>query len=76
MYQPLEQKFLDILTSSKLSRFDASDQMPADVGAGTFWTEGVSLVNGDDTVRKRPTTSTLPGPAEPLSRRAEPERSG
>ena len=26
--------------------------MPADVGAGTFWTEGVSLVNGDITVEE------------------------
>ena len=24
--------------------------MPADVGAGTFWTEGTSLVNGDTDV--------------------------
>ena len=52
VYQPLEQKFLDILASSKLSRFDASDQMPGDVGSGTFWTEGVSLVNGDETVEE------------------------
>ncbi len=47
VYQPLEQGFLDILQSSELSRFDASDLMPADVGAGTFWSEGTSLVNGD-----------------------------
>jgi alpha-glucoside transport system substrate-binding protein len=26
--------------------------MPAAVGAGTFWTEGVSLVNGDITVQE------------------------
>jgi len=50
VYQPLEQKFLDLLASSPLTRFDASDQMPGDVGSGTFWTEGVSLVNGDETV--------------------------
>ena len=47
MYQPLEQGFLEILNSSELSRFDASDLMPADVGAGSFWTEGTSAVNGD-----------------------------
>ncbi|MET0909079.1 MAG: ABC transporter substrate-binding protein [Ilumatobacteraceae bacterium] len=47
VYQPLEQSFLEILGSSELSRFDASDLMPADVGAGSFWSEGVSLVNGD-----------------------------
>ena len=28
--------------------FDASDQMPAEVGSGTFWTEGTSFVNGDE----------------------------
>lgn len=47
VYTPLEQGFLDILLSSELSRFDGSDLMPADVGAGTFWSEGTSLVNGD-----------------------------
>ena len=34
VYQPLEQGFLEILNSSELSRFDASDLMPADVGSG------------------------------------------
>jgi alpha-glucoside transport system substrate-binding protein len=52
VYQPLEQKFLDILASNELRRFDASDQMPGDVGSGTFWSEGVSLVNGDVTVEE------------------------
>jgi alpha-glucoside transport system substrate-binding protein len=47
VYQPLEQGFLEILNNSELSRFDGSDQMPAGVGAGTFWTEGTSAVNGD-----------------------------
>jgi alpha-glucoside transport system substrate-binding protein len=47
IYLPLEQSFLDILASSASSRFDGSDLMPADVGAGTFWSEGTSLVNGD-----------------------------
>jgi alpha-glucoside transport system substrate-binding protein len=47
IYLPLEQSFLDILTSSDNARFDGSDLMPADVGAGTFWSEGTSLVNGD-----------------------------
>jgi len=52
VYQPLEQGFLDILNNSELSRFDASDQMPADVGAGTFWTDGTSAVNGDLTAQE------------------------
>ncbi len=47
VYQPLEQGFLEILNSSELSRFDGSDLMPADVGAGAFWTEGTAAVNGD-----------------------------
>ncbi len=47
VYQPLEQSFLEILASASIVRFDASDLMPADVGAGTFWTEGTSAVNGD-----------------------------
>ncbi|WP_040492282.1 ABC transporter substrate-binding protein [Ilumatobacter nonamiensis] len=46
VYQPLEQGFLEILNDSELARFDASDLMPADVGAGSFWSEGTSLVNG------------------------------
>ena len=52
VYQPLEQGFLKILSESKLSRFDGSDQMPAAVGAGTFWTLGTSAVNGDLTAQK------------------------
>ena len=47
VYQPLEQGFLEILNNSELARFDASDLMPADVGAGSFWSEGTSLVNGE-----------------------------
>ena len=47
VYQPLEQSFLEILASAEIARFDGSDLMPAAVGAGTFWSEGTSLVNGD-----------------------------
>ncbi len=52
VYQPLEQSFLEILNAALIARFDASDLMPADVGAGTFWTEGTSLVNGDITAQE------------------------
>jgi len=52
VYQPLEQSFLEILDSSEIARFDGSDLMPADVGAGTFWSEGTSLVNGDVTAEE------------------------
>ena len=47
VYQPLEQSFLEIIEGASIARFDGSDVMPADVGAGTFWSEGTSLVNGD-----------------------------
>jgi alpha-glucoside transport system substrate-binding protein len=47
VYQPLEQSFLEILATSAIVRFDASDLMPSDVGAGTFWSDGTSAVNGD-----------------------------
>jgi len=47
VYTALEQSFLSILENAATVRFDASDLMPADVGAGSFWTEGTSLVNGD-----------------------------
>ena len=46
VYQDLELGFLDILANAELSRFDGSDAMPADVGAGTFWSEMTSMVNG------------------------------
>ena len=49
-YLPLEQSFINILATANVARFDASDLMPAAVGAGTFWTEGTSAVTGDKTV--------------------------
>ncbi|MYG56018.1 MAG: carbohydrate ABC transporter substrate-binding protein [Acidimicrobiaceae bacterium] len=52
VYQPLEQSFLNVLETAAIVRFDGSDLMPADVGAGTFWTEGTSFVNGDITAQE------------------------
>ncbi len=52
VYAPLEQSFLEILETAAIVRFDASDLMPADVGAGTFWTDGTSMVNGDLTAQE------------------------
>ncbi|TFH21413.1 MAG: carbohydrate ABC transporter substrate-binding protein [Acidimicrobiales bacterium] len=52
VYQPLEQSFLDILATAAIVRFDASDLMPADVGAGTFWSEGTSAVTGAITAQE------------------------
>lgn len=63
VYQPLEQSFLDILAESEIVRFDASDLMPADVGAGSFWTEGTSAVNGDITAQEAADTIEASWPA-------------
>jgi len=63
VYQPLEQSFLDILNDSEIVRFDASDLMPADVGAGSFWTEGTSAVNGDITAQEAADTIEASWPA-------------
>ncbi|MCL1594269.1 MAG: ABC transporter substrate-binding protein [Actinomycetia bacterium] len=50
VYQPIEQSFITLLTEASVLRFDGSDLMPAAVGAGSFWTEGTSAVNGDKSV--------------------------
>ena len=44
----LEQGFLDTLATASPAAFDGSDNMPAEVGSGAFWTEGTSFVNGDE----------------------------
>ncbi|MDQ2782897.1 MAG: extracellular solute-binding protein [Actinomycetota bacterium] len=36
----------DVLYKSSAARFDGSDLMPAKVGAGTFWTEPVKWISG------------------------------
>lgn len=38
----------EILTSADVFRFDASDLMPGEVGTGSFWTEVVNWVSGQD----------------------------
>ncbi len=50
VYNDLERSFIEILQTADPARFDASDMMPGAVGAGTFWTEGTSAVNGDKSV--------------------------
>jgi alpha-glucoside transport system substrate-binding protein len=47
LFSPLENSMLDILAVAGPVRYDASDAMPAAVGADTFWSEGAALVNGD-----------------------------
>jgi alpha-glucoside transport system substrate-binding protein len=46
-WSELEQGFLDTLSTADPAAFDGSDNMPAEVGSGAFWTEGTSFVNGD-----------------------------
>jgi alpha-glucoside transport system substrate-binding protein len=47
-WSQLEQGFLQTLKTADPAAFDGSDQMPAEVGSGAFWTEGTSFVNGDE----------------------------
>jgi len=47
LYTDLEQGFLEVLNTGEPAAFDASDQMPGEVGAGSFLDEATSLVNGD-----------------------------
>ena len=42
----LEADLARILVNAEVFRFDASDLMPAEVGAGTFWTGMADLVSG------------------------------
>ena len=41
---------IGIMLNAEVLRFDGSDLMPAAVGAGSFWTEGTSAVNGDKSI--------------------------
>ncbi len=52
VYSELEQAFVEILQQAAPARFDASDMMPGAVGAGSFWTEGTSAVNGDKSIEE------------------------
>lgn len=45
----IEREIAKILVNAKVFRFDASDLMPAEVGAGTFWTGMVDYISGRDT---------------------------
>ncbi|SCL18314.1 carbohydrate ABC transporter substrate-binding protein, CUT1 family (TC 3.A.1.1.-) [Micromonospora nigra] len=47
---PIDKLSVELLQdTSSVFRFDGSDLMPAAVGAGTFWKEMVSWINGKDT---------------------------
>lgn len=42
----LDQTMADVLVNADPVRFDGSDNMPSEVGAGTFWREGTNWVLG------------------------------
>jgi alpha-glucoside transport system substrate-binding protein len=48
LWNPLDQSFIKTLQTAEVTGYDASDQMPAEVGSGSFWKEGTSFVNGDE----------------------------
>lgn len=43
---PIPQKAWDILSNATISKYDASDMMPAAVGAGSFWSGVLDFVSG------------------------------
>jgi alpha-glucoside transport system substrate-binding protein len=45
----LDKQFADLLLSSDVFRFDASDMMPGEVGAGSFWKETTAWIVGGST---------------------------
>lgn len=64
VYLPLEQEMISIMQGAEVLRFDGSDLMPAAVGAGSFWTEGTSAVNGDKTVEEATAAIDASWPAQ------------
>jgi alpha-glucoside transport system substrate-binding protein len=46
---PLDQEFGQILADADPARFDASDLMPGEVGAGTFWEAMIEITVGNQT---------------------------
>jgi alpha-glucoside transport system substrate-binding protein len=52
LFQPLEQRFLEILQSADPAGFDASDAMPTEVGSRAFWDNATAFVNGEMTAQE------------------------
>ena len=63
----LEQGFINELQTADPAAFDGSDNMPAEVGSGTFRTEATSFVNGDVDAETATANIEAPGRADPLS---------
>ncbi|NNC80538.1 MAG: carbohydrate ABC transporter substrate-binding protein [Acidimicrobiales bacterium] len=47
LWADLEGQFIEVMQNAEVARFDGSDLMPADVGAGEFWTQATAIVNGE-----------------------------
>lgn len=47
---PVDRRLGELLKNAKAVRFDASDQMPGQVGAGSFWKEMTAYVSGSHTL--------------------------
>lgn len=48
----IERELAKILVNASVFRFDGSDQMPAEVGSGTFWTGMVNWVSGAENTKQ------------------------
>ncbi len=48
----IEQTFAEILAEADPARFDASDLMPGEVGAGSFWDAAVAITSGNKSVEE------------------------
>lgn len=51
-YSGFEQTLVEILQNAEVARFDGSDDMVAEVGAGTFWSAATDIVSGNATVEE------------------------
>lgn len=44
--QPFDRHVADLIAAAEVVRFDASDQMPTEIGTGAFWTGIIDLISG------------------------------
>jgi len=51
-YSGFEQTLVEILQNAEVARFDGSDDMVAEVGAGTFWTAATDIVSENASVEE------------------------
>ena len=51
-YSGFEQTLVEILQNAEVARFDGSDDMVAEVGAGTFWSAATDIVSGNASVEE------------------------